>query len=486
MSSQEIQEKIKKLAYDRKELIDEIKKPKYSDIIITDKDKKANELYHSKVVPGFKFPEDFHYDLAMKYKSDIEKNEFFKDLNNMPKGCLLHQHIEDCINIKWLSEEVMKKENLKYIYMRRFRDMYDILIYTKQPNETDKPFKDIIETYLKEHEGLTAYDYFHPRLSMLPEELEKVKSNDDAWSIFMPKYFFCYYLILYKAFYRQHIRNAFMQCIEDKQYRLESRLSPGRVRDENYTRISEDEEFAIYKEELEYVNSLNLETKFTFGIIVEMIRNKTDEVLSETIKKSIALRKKYPDLICAIDISGDENNFRTFQDLAPVMLTNDDQDLPWILHCGETIRASNNNLVDGVLIGAKRFGHCINLFKLGDLYDCIKNKGIVLEINPVSNQTLRQVRDLRIHPCIGYHNIGIKITINNDDPSIYNTKGVNYDFLIVAASMEFDLLDFKCFGLNSIFGAQISNDLKKEYESKFLNSWDKFLDYFINKYEVKI
>jgi adenosine deaminase-related growth factor len=277
-----------------------------------------------------------------------------------------------------------------------------------------------------------------------------------------------------------------MQCIEDKQYRLESRLSPGRVRDENYTRISEDEEFAIYKEELEYVNSLNLETKFTFGIIVEMIRNKTDEVLSETIKKSIALRKKYPDLICAIDISGDENNFRTFQDLAPVMLTNDDQDLPWILHCGETIRASNNNLVDGVLIGAKRFGHCINLFKLGDLYDCIKSKGIVLEINPVSNQTLRQVRDLRIHPCIGYHNIGIKITINNDDPTIYNTKGVNYDFLIVAASMEFDLLDFKCFGLNSIFGAQISNDLKKEYEDKFLNSWDKFLDYFINKYEEKI
>ena len=50
----------------------------------------------------------------MKYKKDIEKHEFFKDLENMPKGCLLHHHMSDCIDIHWISEEVMKKENLKH------------------------------------------------------------------------------------------------------------------------------------------------------------------------------------------------------------------------------------------------------------------------------------------------------------------------------------------------------------------------------------
>ena len=214
-----------------------------------------------------------------------------------------------------------------------------------------------------------------------------------------------------------------------------------------------------------------------------MIRNKTDEEIKETIQKSIELRKKYPDLICGIDLSGDENNFRTFQDLTPAMLTNNDKDLPWILHCGETIRGSNYNLVDGVLHEAKRFGHCINLFKLGILSEHVKNKNIVLEINPVSNQTLKQTRDLRIHPCIGYHNEGIKCTINNDDPTLYNTKGVNYDFLVVAAAMEFDLLDFKCFGLNSIDGAQLSNEMRNYYKINFLREWNNFLDYFINKYE---
>ena len=306
--------------------------------------------------------------------------------------------------------------------MRKLNNQFDMLFFAKQPLEVDKPFKNIIEKNLNNNKEKTAYDYFHSKISMNPEEIEKVKNNDETWSIFMTKYFFCYYLIFYKKFYQQHIKNIFLQYIKDKQYRLESRLTPWRIRDENYKIISEDEEMNIYIDELKYVNSLNLvETKFTFGIIVEMIRNKTDEFISDRIKKAIALRQKYPYIICGIDLAGDENNFRTFQDLTLIMLENTDKDIPWILHCGESIRAKNYNLIDGCLIEAKRFGHVINLFKLGTLYEYIKNKQIVLEINPISNQTLRQVRDLRIHPCIGYHNNGIKCTINNDDPTLYNT-----------------------------------------------------------------
>ena len=166
------------------------------------------------------------------------------------------------------------------------------------------------------------------------------------------------------------------------------------------------------------------------------------------------------------------------------MLQNNDKDLPWILHCGETIRAQNLNLVDGCLLKAKRFGHVLNLFKLGNLFEYVKNNQIVLEINPISNQTLRQIRDLRFHPCIGYHNNGIKCTINNDDPTLYNTVGVNYDFFVVCAAMEFDILDLKCFCLNSIDGARITNELKNEYKNNFLKEWNSFLRYIIKKYEI--
>ena len=471
----------------REALIEEIMSKKYSYIEITEKDKKANSLYHSKVQPSFQFQDDFYYNIAMKYKSEVESNIFFKDLQQMPKGCLLHHHLVDCINIQWISDTVMKEENIKNIYMRRYRDTYDILIYTLKPNlsgeNSDQPFKEIIEKYLLEHKDKTPYDYFFEKLTMNYDEVEKLKNNSEAWEVFMPKYFFCYFLIFYKEFYKEHVRNTFMQCVEDKQYRIESRLTPGSIRNENYELISIDEEIKIYQDELKYINSLKLETKFTFGIIYEIIKKNSDEVITKKINLAMELKQKYPDLICAVDLSGDEDHFRSLEDLTPVLLKNTDPNLPYILHCGESLRAENYNLIDGLLINIKRFGHCINLFKLGKLGEILKNKKMVLEINPISNQTLRQVRDLRLHPCIGYHNQGIKICINNDDPTIYNTKGVAYDFFVSAAVMEFDLLDFKCFGLNSIDGAQIDNELKKEYKNKFFKNWNEFLDYFINKYE---
>ena len=50
--------------------------------------------------------------------------------------------------------------------------------------------------------------------------------------------------------------------------------------------------------------------------------------------------------------------------------------------------------------------------------------------------------------------------------------------------MEFDLLEIKCFCLNSIDGAQISNELKKDYKNNFLKEWNSFLEYFISKYGI--
>lgn len=331
---------IKEMATKREELIQDINKEKYSYINISPKDNQVNELYLQKIVKTFIFPKDFYYNLSMKYKKEIEKNEFFQILQKMPKGCLLHHHMTDCIDIEWISKEIMKEENLKYIYMRKFRDKYDTLIFTKKQNEeekqSDKPFKDIIEEYLKENKDKTAYDYFYSKLTMLPEEVEKAKSNEEGWEVFMPKYFFCYFLIFNINFYRQHIRNTFIQCINDKIYRLESRLGPGRIKNDNYELISIDEEFEIYKKEIDYVNNTyNLKTKFSFGIILSMDWKKTDEQLKLEIQDSIALKKKYPDLICGKECFENKNYIRNYHDLTPVLITNDSPELPYIMHAGK-------------------------------------------------------------------------------------------------------------------------------------------------------
>ena len=201
-------DELESIKENRIKLLNEINDLKYANGNISEKDKKANEIYLNKVKPNFKFEEDFYYNLAMKYKTEIENNEFFKDLQYMPKGCLLHHHMNNCIDSQWISDEVMKENNLKNIYMRKMRT-YDILVYTTKPNEDDKLFKNIIEQYLNENKNKTVFDYFHSRLSMSPEEIDSVNNNSEAWTIFSSKMFFCYYLVLYKEFYKQHIRNAF-------------------------------------------------------------------------------------------------------------------------------------------------------------------------------------------------------------------------------------------------------------------------------------
>ena len=185
------------------------------------------------------------------------------------------------------------------------------------------------------------------------------------------------------------------------------------------------------------------------------------------MKLSFEMKKKCPEIICGMDITGDEDNFKTFYELKDTMLKVENLkkeyslNIPQILHCGESIKTRNENLIDGFLMKSKRFGHSINLYKYIGLIDKLKEKKICVEINPISNQTLRVVKDLRMHPAIGYLNYGINICINNDDPTIFNTEGVNYDFFICAACMEFDLFDFKLIGLYSIESSEISDELKK-------------------------
>ena len=452
---------------------------KYKNIKFSKLEDTANRLFHSKII--FNFNEDFHYDLAMKYKKEIESHKFFSLLKKMPKGCLLHHHLEDSIDINWISNIV--NENKDNIYLRDYsKDVITKypyrLIYTKKPRDDDKNIKEILNDFFKENPNKTIYDFFHEKLSMLPHELEKAKSNSEAFTIFMPKYFYCYHLYLYKNFFKQHLINNFQQCLEDKIYRLETRYLPNQVTDENLNKISIDEEFSIIKEALDEIRKTYKD--FSFGIIIGMLRNMKNERIENLMKLSFELKKKYPDIICGMDLSGDEDHFKTFYELKNVLLKANDLRkeyslyLPWILHCGESIRFRNQNLIDGYLLESKRFGHGINLYKYLGLIDKFKEKKICIEVNPISNQTLRNVRDLRMHPGISYLNYGINICISNDDPTIYNTKGVNYDFFVCAASMEFDLFDFKLIGLSSIDSAQISDDLKNIYKEKFLNEWMEF------------
>lgn len=103
-------------------------------------------------------------------------------------------------------------------------------------------------------------------------------------------------------------------------------------------------------------------------------------------------------------------------------------DLPYYFHDGESTLPSNDNLIDAVMLNTRRIGHGIDLFRFPMLELAVKKKQIALEVCPLSNQILGYVPDLRMHPASGYIKRNIPITLNTDDPQIFNYNGLTYDF----------------------------------------------------------
>lgn len=63
-------------------------------------------------------------------------------------------------------------------------------------------------------------------------------------------------------------------------------------------------------------------------------------------------------------------------------------DLQIFLHAGESASRKNSNLYDAVLLNTKRIGHGFHLIDHPYLIEKVKEKGICVEVCPVSNLIL--------------------------------------------------------------------------------------------------
>lgn len=470
---------------------EKINKLRYGSMKITDNDLKCSILHPISQKTTFKnFPEDFYSIFAMKYKEDIENHPFFAKLSQLPKGALLHNHLYNSIDTEWF----LKLLNDPNVYEDQIETLeglpIKILIYNKNPTNLTKMI-DIKAEYIKNHSHIPELDLnksweleIKRKLSIYPDEMEKITNNDQAWALFMPKMLYGLRLIRFKENYFQHIMNVFNQCIQDKIYRFETRINLGQVRDENYSLISLDEEMQIYLKALKIIRDKT--PIFSFGIIVEFLRKFNDSTIHTKMNEAFKMKEKYSELIIGLDFDGDENNFRSFHNLSNVIIKTKEElekkfeiKLPLILHCGESLKFSNENPIDGFLLNSKRFGHGLNLLKFPYLFDLIKKNDICIEVNPISNQILKNTIDLRWHPAITYLGLGIKIAISNDDPTIYNTRGVNYDIFVATAAFELNVIDLKKIFLNSLECSMMQEKEKEEMIASFMKEWDEIIEQWI-------
>ena len=98
--------------------------------------------------------------------------------------------------------------------------------------------------------------------------------------------------------------------------------------------------------------------------------------------------------------------------------------------------------------------------------ELIKERGMTLEVNPWSNYLTNSVRTIEEHPLKNIFDLGVRVTINSDDPEVLETN-VNNEYRIAHEILGMSMDD-------------IATCNRYAYEASFIpeaskkRSWDKY------------
>ena len=111
--------------------------------------------------------------------------------------------------------------------------------------------------------------------------------------------------------------------------------------------------------------------------------------------------KKYPKYFTAFDFVSfeDTDHLDDYSQLVDEYFKNENDFKPVVCyHAGESFSRKNKNCFKAAKLGSKRLGHGLNLLRNPKAIEIIKQKGITVEVCPLSNILLGYVNDLNWHP----------------------------------------------------------------------------------------
>lgn len=190
--------------------------------------------------------------------------------------------------------------------------------------------------------------------------------------------------------------------------------------------------------------------------------------------------------MAGFDLVGQEEMGRPLKDFVPQLLTMRD-DVKFYFHAGETNwlgSSVDENLIDAILLGTKRIGHGFAVIKHPFVLEMIKENSIAVELNPVSNQVLQLVSDLRNHPGAFLFAGDYPVVVSSDDPSFWKATPLTHDFYVAflgIASAHADLRFLKKLALNSINYSGMEKNEQRQALALWQKKWDEFIKNIISE-----
>jgi adenosine deaminase len=157
-----------------------------------------------------------------------------------------------------------------------------------------------------------------------------------------------------------------------------------------------------------------------FDMVIGLIAITSRSMGPASAVKTVDWAIRHKEHILGIDLADSEKDFPLREFIPPVMKAKE-AGLKVTIHTGEDSPASFvRETIE--LADPDRIGHGIHSIDDMQVVKLLKERDITLEVNPWSNYLTSAVQTIEGHPLKRLYDLGVKVTINSDDPEVLETN----------------------------------------------------------------
>lgn len=213
--------------------------------------------------------------------------------------------------------------------------------------------------------------------------------------------------------------------------------------------------------------------KIDFGITSHLILSFLRHLSEEDAFKTFEQAAPYYDRLLGVGLDSSEMGHPPSK-FARVFARSRELGLKLFAHAGE--EGPPEYVYEALdILGVDRIDHGNRSLENSDLVTRLVKDKMVLTVCPLSNLKLCVVDDLKNHPLRDMLKLGLRATVNSDDPSYFGGY-LNENYIQVADALDLSRAEITTLVRNSFEGAYLDADRKSDLLNALSNALDGFKD----------
>ncbi|KAF8598474.1 adenosine deaminase-like growth [Ceratobasidium sp. AG-I] len=447
-------------------------------------------------------------------KETIVQTELYQIIKRMPKGALLHGHMDAMYDASFLYKLAQQHSNMHIRvsspitsasafpppeFMALSLDL--TALYSSNPSLASEEY--VVGSWTPlgkaraefEMGGPEVFDEWivgsmmiHPR-----EAYAEFNTSAKIWKKFQSTFSVTEGIMRYRPIAKAYMRQVMLSAVEDGISHVEVRFGFPRfgIHEDGSETLVHRDWLVIFEEAVNETRAIMKEQDregdfLGAKIIYTALRFLTNEQLAWFLEDCMTLKKEFPHIVAGFDLVGHEDTGRPLFYYAESLLGFQAEtkkrglDIPFLFHAGETLDdggVADINLYDAILLGTKRIGHGFSLAKHPLLMQKCKERGIAIEVCPISNEILRLTSSMPMHPLPVLLNNGLTVALCPDDPAIFGNMGLSFDFYqVIVASEVTNILSLGQMARQSLEHSLLEPEDKKRAIELWEARWAAFIE----------